>query len=384
MAYNSPSGELETLFISDYDIIDQFSTMGTLWLCGDNDYGSLGDGTIDRKSSPVQTVAGGINWKSVASGAGRQAAAIKTDGTLWTWGRNNSGQLGNNTVAGTSSPIQTAAGGTNWKLVTCGLYFTAAIKTNGELWSWGEGSRGQLGNNAAVNKSTPVQSTDGGTNWKSIASGTYHVAAIKNDGTLWTWGYNANGQLGDNTILHRSSPVPVAGGGTNWKLIGAGTYHTLAIKNDGTLWVWGHNNIGQLGDVTIVNKSTPIQIGTSTTWKQVTGGKGHTVAIKTDGTLWAWGHNTNGTLGDGLKVHRSSPFQIGTSNNWKTISGGYLHNVAIKTDGTLWAWGYNTYGQLGDNTISSRSSPVQNIALGNNWKSVGCGYNYTGIINYDN
>ena len=157
-------------------------------------------------------------------------AAIKTDGTLWSWGLNSSGQLGDNTRTNKSSPVQTIAGGTNWKQVASGgQYHTAAIKTDGTLWLWGNNGNGRLGDNTTTNKSSPVQTIAGGTNWKQVAGGRYHTAAIKTDGTLWLWGFNSSGQLGGNTTIDKSSPVQTIAAGTNWKQVASGAYHTAAI-----------------------------------------------------------------------------------------------------------------------------------------------------------
>ena len=196
-------------------------------------YGELGDNSTTSKSSPVQTVSGGTNWKLVAAGVGaRHTTAIKTDGTLWTWGDNAFGQLGDNTVATKSSPIQTVSGGTNWKQVAVGYAHTAAIKTDGTLWTWGYNLDGQLGDNSTTRKSSPVQTVSGGTNWKLVTGGQYHTASIKTDGTLWIWGRNTNGQLGVNDITHRSSPVQTVAGGTNWKLVAGVGDRTACIRDD--------------------------------------------------------------------------------------------------------------------------------------------------------
>ena len=306
---------------------------GGLWAWGWNDYGQLGDNTITSRSSPVQTIAGGTNWKSVAGG-GLHTAAIKTDGTLWSWGYNGNGQLGDNTITQRNSPVQTISGGTNWKLVAGGQYHTAAIKTDGTLWLWGRNSNGQLGDNTTTNQSSPVQTISSGTNWKLVACGQYHTAAIKTDGTLWTWGRNDFGQLGDNTVTHRSSPVQTIAGGTNWKLVAGGTYHTAAIKSDGTLWLWGWNLFGQLGNNTVTNSSSPVQtIASGTNWKLVACGGNHTAAIKTDGTLWSWGVNNYGQLGDNTRTQRYSPVQtIAGGTNWKLVAGGWLYTATIKDD----------------------------------------------------
>jgi hypothetical protein len=349
---------------------------------GRNGSGQLGDNTVVKKSSPVQTIAYGANWKSVFCGF-THTVAVKSDGTLWTWGSNATyGQLGDNTVAAKSSPVQTIAFGTNWKQVSAGYQSTAAIKTDGTLWLWGNNTYGNLGDNTTVRKSSPIQTIAGGTNWKQVACGYRHTAAIKADGTLWCWGYNAYGALGNNTITNRSSPVQTVTGETNWKQVSGGQYHSAAIKNDGTLWCWGYNNAGQLGDNTTAHKSSPVQTTAyGTNWKQVYSGAYHCTAIKTDGTLWAWGNNS-GTLGDNTISNKSSPVQtIAFGTNWKQVSGGTYHTAAIKTDGTLWCWGWNDDGELGDNTATnSYSSPVQTILYGQNWKSVACGYRHTAVI----
>jgi len=368
-------------YIMDWypDLVPQLQTP-QLWTWGLNIFGELGDNTTVNKSSPVTTVAGGTNWKQVAAAIFRtqQTAAIKTDGTLWTWGHGSFGELGDNTAVNKSSPVTTAGGGTNWKQVACGYWNAAAIKTDGTLWSWGYNGQGELGDNTVVTKSSPVQPTGGGTNWKQVACG-YHTAAIKTDGTLWSWGYNSNGQLGNNTVVSKSSPVTTVAGGTNWKQVACGYSHTAAIKTDGTLWTWGYNGYGQLGDNTTVDKSSPVTtVAGGTNWKQVSGGSFHTAAIKTDGTLWTWGSNGIGALGNNSTVDISSPVTTaGGGTNWKQVSGGNYHTAAIKTDGTLWSWGYNSNGALGNNTTVDKSSPVTTVAGGTNWKQVAGGNSHT-------
>src|SRR3989338_4891709 len=208
----------------------------------------------------------------------------------------------------------------------------------------------------------------------------YAVTKAEVSGTVWTWGSNVYGQLGDGTTTDRYSPVQI-GTGTNWSSVSAGYYHTIAIKTDGTLWAWGDNSFGQLGDGTTIDKSSPTQIGTGTNWASVSAGYLHTIATKTDGTLWAWGYNYYGQLGDGTTIDKYSPTQIGTENNWSSVSA-YFHTVGIKTDGTLWAWGWNGGGQLGDGTTIDKSSPIQ-IGTGTNWASVSAGDLHTIAIKTD-
>jgi len=370
--------------IGDLLVARDIFSEGGLWTWGYNFYGGLGDNTVTNKSSPVQTITGGTNWKQVAGGT-LHTAAIKTDGTLWTWGDNEYGELGDNTVTNKSSPVQTITGGTNWKQVAGGSFHTAAIKTDGTLWTWGYNGNGGLGDSTVTNKSSPVQTIAGGTNWKQVAGGYFHTAAIKTDGTLWTCGYNSYGQLGDSTITNKSSPVQTITGGTNWKQVACGYFHTAAIKTDGTLWTCGYNGYGQLGDSTITNKSSPVQTITGgTNWKQVACGYFHTAVIKTDGTLWLWGYNLDGQLGDSTITNKSSPVQtIAGGTNWKQVAGGSDHTAAIKTDGTLWTCGYNGNGGLGDSTVTNKSSPVQTIAGGTNWKQVAGGTLHTAAIKDD-
>jgi len=242
-----------------------------------------------------------------------------------------------------------------------GIKNTFAITTDGSLWAWGSNEYGRLGDGTETvygfshtitvdnDKKSPVK-IGTATNWASIVASGGHTVAIKTDGTLWAWGFNGTGQLGDGTNTQRTSPVHI-GTATNWKSVSTVGDHTVAIKTDGTLWAWGFNYFGQLGDGTITNRNSPVQIGTATNWKSIGAGSGHTIAIKTDGTLWAWGYNGSGQLGDGTSTQRTSPVQIGTANNWKSISLGNAHTIAIKTDGTLWAWGYNGNGQLGDELL---------------------------------
>ena len=186
----------------------------------------------------MQTISGGTNWKQVSLNT-YFSGAIKTDGTLWMWGLNTTGQLGNNTRDSKSSPIQTISGGTNWKQIATGSSgsaggYTAAIKTDGTLWLWGQNTYGQLGDNTRVPKSSPIQTISGGTNWKQVSGGSQNlpiVAAIKTDGTLWTWGRNYYGALGNNTRDSKSSPIQTIAGGTNWKQVSCG-YSSIAAITD--------------------------------------------------------------------------------------------------------------------------------------------------------
>ena len=205
-----------------------------LWTWGRNAFGHLGTNDTISRATPVTTLAGGSNWKQVDCGY-QQTAAIKTDGTLWTWGRNNEGGLGTNDTTDRATPVTTFAGGTNWKQISVGVINVAAIKTDGTLWTWGNNDNTNLGINDTTNRNTPVTTFAGGTNWKQVSNGDSSCTAIKTDGTLWTWGRNNEGQLGINASGNRNTPVTTFAGGTNWKQVGCGIDHTAAIKTSDDL-----------------------------------------------------------------------------------------------------------------------------------------------------
>jgi alpha-tubulin suppressor-like RCC1 family protein len=358
-----------------------------LWVWGRATYGQLGNASTVNTSTPVTTFDGGTNWKQVSSGVGH-IAAIKTDGTLWTWGDATYVQLGNNNNTIRTTPVTTFAGGTNWKQVSAGFYHTAAIKTDGTLWTWGFADRGALGTGgepADDNRSTPVTTFAGGTNWKQVSAGSQHTAAIKTDGTLWTWGDGEKGQLGNNldsVSASRSTPITTFAGGTNWKQVSSGFQHTAAIKNDGTLWTWGAGGGGVLGGSDGYDRLTPITtFAGGTNWKQVSNGFTHMSAIKTDGTLWTWGFGLYGQLGiNSASVAYTPITTFAGGTNWKQVSCGLFEIVAIKTDGTLWTWGRGNNGQLGNASTTNRSTPVTTFTGGTNWKQVSGGGYLTAAI----
>ena len=361
-----------------YTFATEKNQYGELWVWGNNEYGVLAAGLAHdaHRSSPVQIP--GTNWKILSTGAGDNAyqiKAIKSDGTLWSWGRNSAGALGLNETGGPgnaeasrSSPTQVP--GTNWAYVT-GRYSVYATKTDGTLWAWAYNNYGQLGDNTVVYRSSPTQIP--GTTWAQgrykFTQGGSNVSAIKTDGTLWAWGYNNQGMLGLNEAspAHKSSPVQV-GSDTTWKAVSSFLYGNIATKTDGTLWSWGFNQYGQLGVNDTTHRSSPIQVGTDTTWGNLNAAVSRygVNAIKTDGTLWAWGNNTKGGMGG--TGTRSSPTQI-PGTTWKEIGiGDDGTRIAVKTDGTMWAWGDNAKGQLGQNNETEYNSPVQ--IPGTSWLSV--------------
>jgi alpha-tubulin suppressor-like RCC1 family protein len=388
--------DLDDAYITDSWLVDKY-VGGTLFGWGSGTNGGLGLGNNAYYSSPIQ-VGSLTSWSyvsacSTTSGTLRNfSMAIKTDGTLWAWGENRTGQLGQGHRTNTySSPIQVGAL-TNWKQVSAGQGYVLAVQKNGTAWAWGWNTYGQLGNDNIAYYSSPIQ-IGALTNWKQVTASdgganNSSSAAVKYDGTLWTWGSNIAGTLGTAGVNnYYSSPIQV-GSLTNWKEVwvgfdrgNSGTGWMAAVKTDGTLWTWGHNGNGQLGNGNIAYYSSPIQVGALTNWKSVYVGGVSCLAIKTDGTLWGWGNNSSGQLGNENTVNYSSPIQVGTLTNWKhvsirAVSSTSYSTLAVKTDGTLWGWGLGTSGQLGQSNRANYSSPVQVGSL-TNWKYVATGGTHT-------
>ena len=363
-----------------YQFSAAIMTDGTLWAWGSNSAGQLGTGGGPSQETPVQ-VGSDNRWSSIALGLNAFSIAVKTDGTLWAWGDNQSGQLGIGSTEPKTTPVQ-VGGATNWASVAAGQLHAVALTTAGTLWAWGDNSYGQMGtgtSGSATGRASPVQiGTD--TDWVAVAAATWSTFGLKSDGTLWAWGDNEMGTLGDGSLASHYLPIQI-GGNANWGSITAGGRTAIAIRTDGALWAWGYNSSGELGIGNTWNQSYPVQIGVETDWAHVSFG-GCSLAIKHDGTLWAWGSNSSGELGIGIPSFRASPVEIGTLVAWSTITLGCRHVVATKADGTLWSWGMNDFHQLGIPNVSIESSPFQ-LGTDASWSSVAAGCEHSMAVRPD-
>ena len=335
---------------------------GSLWGWGNNGVGQLGDGTTISRNEPVRVME---NVAAVYAGL-NTTMMITSDGTLWT-----SGQLFYGmrhwffrwTTPNPSTLIPTKIMDNVVVISLCdGEWNHAmAITSDGTLWGWGGNRFGQLGTGTTEDsRPRPARIMD---DVIAVSAGYLYTMAITSDGTLWGWGYNRFGQLGDGTTENRHNPVKIM---DDVIAVSAGQSRTFAITSNGALWGWGNNESGYLGDGTTENQHSPVKIMENVV--AVSAGFSHTMAITSDGGLWAWGCNgiegVNGfgqhglgRLGDGTTTARHSPVRV--MDNVTAVSAGSGHTLAVTSDGVLWAWGDNSYGQLGDGTKEDHLSPVR-------------------------
>ena len=313
---------------------------GSLWTWGYNSVGLLGDGSKEDRYEPVKIM---DNVQS-ASLASQHSAAIKPDGSLWIWGWNLFGQLGDGSTEDHYEPVKILDGVLS---VSLGSSHSAAIKTDGSLWVWGYNNHGQVGDGSFKTHHEPVKIMD---DVQSVTLGSFQCAAIKTDGSLWIWGWNKYGQVGDGSTEDRNEPVKIM---DNVQSVSVSS-HCAAIKTDGSLWMWGCNEFGQVGDGSTEDCYEPVKIMNNV--QSVSVNSKHSAVLKTDGSLWSWGWNTSGQLGDGSTDNRYEPVKI--MDNVQSVSLGYLHGAAIKSDGSLWVWGHNKHGQLGDGSTENRNEPI--------------------------
>jgi len=249
------------------------------------------------------------DWASIAMGAG-YTCAIKFNGTMWCWGANGSGTYGNGTNQSSSTPIQIGTD-SDWSTLAAGNFHTCGIKTNGSLWCWGYNSVGRLGNGTFTDSYVPTR-VGQDADWTSISASAEHTCAIKSNHSLWCWGYNSDGSIGNGDQYGSfRTPQQVYGNATDWASVSVGYYHSCARKSNNTLWCWGQNWLGAVGDGTGSPRVlTPTQVGSDHDWTNPEAGIQQTCAIKTNQSLWCWGNNQDGVLGDGTSIDKLAPVLI--------------------------------------------------------------------------
>lgn len=291
------------------------ATDGTLWSWGANDHGQLGDGSTERKLSPVRvTGLGEVTIIAVAGGATHSVALDQT-GRAWAWGSNSHGQLGDGTTGSRSTPGE-VSGAATFSSVAAGDSFSLALDDGGAAWGWGANNVGQVGNGdggfGIVSSPAPV---DSDVQYSTVLAGGTHDLAVTSGGDIHAWGLNLHGQLGfDTDMFYADSPGLVEGvGEIEVTSAAAGLNHSRALTADGTVWGWGANDRGQLGDETTAGRTDPVPVsGPAAAVTTVASFDDHSIALTGDGTAWAWGYNQYGQIGDGTTTTRVLPVPVTT------------------------------------------------------------------------
>ena len=344
---------------------------GTLWSCGYNGYGQLGLGDGSNRTTFTQITANSDNIKSVYCGWGH-TLILKNDGTLWSCGYNKYGQLGLGDTNNRNTFTQITTNADNIKSIYRGENHTLILENDGTLWGCGCNDYGQLGLGDGSNRTTFTQITANSDNIKSVYCGWNHTFMLKNDGTLWGCGDNSSGQLGLGDTTNRTTFTQITTNTDDIKQIYCGGAYTFILKNNGTLWVCGWNNVGQLGLGDTTNRTTFTQVTTNAdNIKEIYCGGNHTLILKNDNTLWSCGYNASGQLGLGNTTHRYTFTQITTNaDDIKSVYCGYSHTLILKNDGTLRGCGANNYGQLGLGDTAERHTFTQITTNTNDIKSL--------------
>jgi alpha-tubulin suppressor-like RCC1 family protein len=339
---------------------------------GGNEFGQVGDGTTAVKTIPAAISRLAQTSRQVAAGD-VHSLALLADGTVSAWGFNGYGQLGDNSTTLSLTPVPTTTTSVSTTIppvtttiplsgviaIAAGLNHSLALKSDGSLLAWGQNAAGQLGSNSLIDaKQATALATLAGRPITAITAGPNHSLALRHDGAVYAWGANESGQLGDGKTKNLLLPTPVTTLTRNIVALAAGAKHSLALRNDGTVWAWGANNAGQLGDASTVARLVPVQVSGLTGVTAIAASGEHSLALRNDGTVWAWGNNLVGQLGDCTTANRSTPRLVANLVGVMAIAAGTAHSAAIRDNGNVLSWGGNWYGQLGDGTIINRSCPV--------------------------
>jgi alpha-tubulin suppressor-like RCC1 family protein len=331
---------------------------GSVWAWGENRAGLLGDGTTTDRYAPVPLE--GIPEVMVVVSAWRSTFALAEDGLVWAWGYNLYGQLGDGTTTDRPTPVR-VAGIPEVMVVVSAWRSTFALARDGSVWAWGYNGSGQLGDGTTMNRHTSVR-VAGLPAVTAVVPTAGSIFALTQDGSLWAWGYNGSGQLGDGTTMNRHTPVRVAGlPAVTAVVLTEGSI--FALTQDGSLWAWGDNDHGRLGDGTTIDRPTPMRVARLPAVTAVVPTEGSIFALTQDGSVWAWGNNRHGALGDGTMWARSTPVQVEGLPAVTAVVPDKSSTFALTQDGSLWSWGDNDLGRLGDGTTIDRPRPMRVAGL---------------------
>ena len=336
------------------DISVLLLSSGVVLAAGNGSAGQMGNGTT-QNAARFGAVSGLTGVRRIAAG-GRHALALSNGGVVWAWGYNSVGQLGaGGASVGVNSAYPVLAGISGVDAIAAGQNHSIALKSDRTVWTWGFNSNGQLGGDCATTSRATAAQVSGLSNVIAIAAGANHSLAITGDGALWVWGANDKGQLGDGTTAAKCAPVKL-NSIANVIAVVAGGEHTLVLTQSGALYAWGANVRGQLGDTTNIGKNTPTPIGVGYTG--IAAGRDHSFALKLGGTAFAWGLNDAGQLGDGTLINRNAPTALADQSGYVSMAGGGRHSGAITRFGEALLWGYNADGQLGNRSSGTTPTPI--------------------------
>ena len=342
---------------------------GRVWAWGENRYGVLGDGARTDRATPVRVP--GLDGVIGVSAGGGHGMALKQDGTVWAWGANGEGQIGDGTTTDRPSPVQ-VSGLAGIVSISARSACSAALRDDGTVWVWGGDYFGRLGGEARGFQPSPVQVPG----LPRITAITVDMPGLALDsiGGVWDWDgtlqvlarrLESPGSNTEMTDVWGYVPPAQVPGLPRIVAIDSGSYLGVALDDTGTVWTWGNNFFGQLGvgAPSPVGTIVPAQVVNLTNVVAISGGESHVLALVDDGSVWGWGSNSPGHLGDGTIADRPAPVQVHGLSDIVAISAGFNHSLAVQSDGTVWAWGYNLRGQLGDGTLRERDEPVRVVGL---------------------